>query len=255
MDELFGTLFGNTPVSQQLGYLQAALLENIWETVYSTVIATFFAYVIGLPLGIILVAGEKEGIRPLPRPVMGVLNFVINILRSIPFLILMIVVMPLSRLILGTSIGTVASIIPLVVAAFPFVARLVESSLREVDHGVLEAAQAMGCTPMQIIRKVMLPEALPSLLIGFTTAFITILSYGAMSGAIGGGGLGSLAINYGYQRQMYFILYVSVVILVVMVQVFQSLGTHFAVALDRRVTNKRGKSARKAHRGEKAGLQ
>ena len=161
----------------------------------------------------------------------------------------------MSRMILGTSVGTTASIIPLICAAFPFVARLVEASLRETDKGILEAAQAMGCTPFQIIRKVMLPEALPSLLIGFTTAFITILSYGAMSGAIGGGGLGSLAINYGYQRKMYFILYVSVVILVVMVQVFQSLGTHFAVALDRRVTNKRGKSARKAHRGEKAGLQ
>ena len=123
------------------------------------------------------------------------------------------------------------------------------------DAGVIEAAQSMGAGAFTIVRKVMLPEALPSLLIGFTTAFITILSYGAMSGAIGGGGLGSLAINYGYQRKMYFILYVSVVILVVMVQVFQSLGTHFAVALDRRVTNKRGKSARKAHRGEKAGLQ
>ena len=255
MDELFGTLFGNTPLSQQLMYLQMELGTAIWETIYSTIVATFFSYVIGLPLGVILVTGEKGGVRPLPGWLMKVLNTVVNLLRSVPFLILMVMVIPLSRMILGTSVGTTASIIPLICAAVPFVARLVEASLRETDKGILEAAQAMGCTPMQIIRKVMLPEALPSLLIGFTTAFITILSYGAMSGAIGGGGLGSLAINYGYQRKMYFILYVSVVILVVMVQVFQSLGTHFAVALDRRVTNKRGKSARKAHRGEKAGLQ
>lgn len=255
MDELFGTLFGNTPLSQQLMYLQMELGTAIWETIYSTIVATFFSYVIGLPLGVILVTGEKGGVRPLPGWLMKVLNTVVNLLRSVPFLILMVMVIPLSRMILGTSVGTTASIIPLICAAFPFVARLVEASLRETDKGILEAAQAMGCTPFQIIRKVMLPEALPSLLIGFTTAFITILSYGAMSGAIGGGGLGSLAINYGYQRKMYFILYVSVVILVVMVQVFQSLGTHFAVALDRRVTNKRGKSARKAHRGEKAGLQ
>lgn len=255
MDELFGTLFGNTPLSQQIAYLQMELGSAIWETIYSTIVATFFSYVIGLPLGVILVTGEKGGVRPLPGWLMKVLNTVVNLLRSVPFLILMVMVIPLSRMIVGTSVGTTASIIPLICAAFPFVARLVEASLRETDKGILEAAQAMGCTPIQIIRKVMLPEALPSLLIGFTTAFITILSYGAMSGAIGGGGLGSLAINYGYQRQMYFILYVSVVILVIMVQVFQSLGTHFAVALDRRVTSKRSKSTRKAHRGEKAGLQ
>ena len=248
-------LLQNEEVLRLLELSKNGLLFAIWETMYVTVIATFFSYVIGLPLGVITVVGEPGGVLPLPRPVMAVLNFVINILRSVPFLILMVVVIPVSRFFVGTSIGTTATIVPLIVAAFPFVARLVEASLRETDKGILEAAQAMGCTPMQIIRKVMLPEALPSLLIGFTTAFITILSYGAMSGAIGGGGLGSLAINYGYQRKMYFILYVSVVILVVMVQVFQSLGTHFAVALDRRVTNKRGKSARKAHRGEKAGLQ
>ena len=240
---------------EEAEYLLNNLPFAIWETIYSTVIATVFAYVIGLPLGVILVVGEKGGIRPLPGALMKALNVVINILRSVPFLILMVVVFPLARVIVGTSIGTNAAIVPLTIAAFPFVARLVESSLREMDRGVIEAAQAMGCSPFQIIWRVLLPECLPSLLTGFTTGFITILSYGAMSGAIGGGGLGSLAINYGYQRQMYFILYVSVVILVVMVQVFQSLGTHFAVALDRRVTSKRSKSTRKAHRGEKAGLQ
>ena len=241
MDEFFGTLFGNIPVSQQLGYLQAALLENIWETVYSTVIATFFAYVIGLPLGIILVAGEKEGIHPLPRPVMGVLNFVINILRSIPFLILMIVVMPLSRLILGTSIGTTASIVPLTLAAAPFVARVVESSLREMDRGVIEAAQAMGCSPWQIVTKVMIPECKPSLIAGFTTATITILSYGAMAGAIGGGGLGAMALLRGHGRQERLVLYVSVVFLVILVQIIQSIGTALCVKTDRRInhTNKK----------------
>ena len=228
MDEFFGTFFGSTVVSQQLAYLEASLLKDIWETFYSTVLSTFFAYVIGLPLGIILVTGEPDGVRPLPRALMRVINVIVN---------------PLSRVIIGTSVGTVASIIPLVVAAFPFVARLVEASLRESDHGILEAAQAMGCTPMQITFKVMLPEALPSLINGFTTAFITILGYGAMSAAIGGGGLGSLAINNGYQRRMYLVLYVSVILLVIMVQIFQSLGTHTANRLDRRntKTRKRGK--------------
>ena len=248
MDEFFGTFFGNTPVSQQLAYLQAGLLGNIWETLYSTILATLFAYVIGLPLGIILVTGERDGVRPLPRGLMRVLNILVNILRSIPFLILMILVIPLSRAIVGTSVGTVASIIPLVAAAFPFVARLVEASLRESDHGVLEAAQSMGCSTLQIIFKVMLPEALPSLITGFTTAFITILSYGAMSAAIGGGGLGSLAINNGYQRRMYLVLYVSVILLVILVQICQSIGTRMSVRLDHRIT-KTGKSRRKQAKG------
>ena len=174
MDEFFGTLFGSTVVSQQLAYLEASLLKDIWETFYSTVLSTFFAYVIGLPLGIILVTGEPDGVRPLPRALMRVINVIVNLLRSVPFLILMVLVIPLSRVIIGTSVGTVASIIPLVVAAFPFVARLVEASLRESDHGILEAAQAMGCTPMQITFKVMLPEALPSLINGFTTAFTAL---------------------------------------------------------------------------------
>lgn len=252
MDELFGTFFGNTPVSQQLAYLQAALLENIWETVYSTVLATVFAYVIGLPLGIILVTGEPDGIRPLPRGLMRVLNFVINILRSIPFLILMILVIPLSRLILHTSIGTDAAIIPLVVASVPFVARLVEGSLRESDAGVIEAAKAMGCTPFQIVRKVMLPEALPSLITGLTTATITILSYGAMSATIGGGGLGTLAINNGYQRRMDLILYVTVILLIILVQIIQSIGTRVANRLDHRITKATPKAKR--HKADKAGI-
>lgn len=231
-------LLQNPEVVRLLSLGKDGLLFAIWETCYVTVIATFFAYVIGLPLGVLMVAGEEGGVRPLPRPVMSALNVIINILRSVPFLILMVLVIPLSRVILGTSIGTVATIIPLIVAAFPFVARLVEASIREVDKGVVEAAQSMGCSPFQIISKVMIPESRPSLISGFTTAFITILSYGAMAGAIGGGGLGSMALNLGYQRRMYIVLYVAVIVLVVLVQIFQSVGTRMAVRLDKRITPK-----------------
>lgn len=211
---------------------------GIWDTIYSTVAATLVACVLGIILGIILVAGEEDGVRPLPGPVMKVLNFAINILRSVPFLILMIMVLPLSELLVGTTIGTVASIPPLIIASASFVARLVETSLREVDKGVIEAAQSMGCSPFQIVTKVILPESMPSLVSGFTTAFITILSYNAMAGAIGGGGLGSMALNLGYQRRMTVILWVSVVVLVILVQIFQSIGTHLSVRLDKRVRRK-----------------
>ena len=235
-------------------YLQE-FLTGTWETLYSTILATLVAYALGLILGVLLVVGEENGVLPLPRPVMKALNVVINILRSVPFLILMIIVLPLSKVLVGTQIGTIASIPPLVIAAAPFVTRLVEASLREMHKGVLEAAQAMGCTPFQIIRKVLLPECLPSLISGFTTSFITILSYGAMSGAIGGGGLGKIAINYGYYRYQPAVMLVAVVLIVILVQIFQSLGTYFAVSLDRRITNKRSKAAGKKHRAEKAGLQ
>lgn len=157
---------------------------GIWDTIYSTVAATLVACVLGIILGIILVAGEEDGVRPLPGPVMKVLNFAINILRSVPFLILMIMVLPLSELLVGTTIGTVASIPPLIIASASFVARLVETSLREVDKGVIEAAQSMGCSPFQIIWKVILPESLPSLVASFTTAFITILATAPWAGAI-----------------------------------------------------------------------
>ena len=207
----------------------------IWETIYTTVLATLFAYVIGLPLGIILVTGEKAGIRPLPAALMKVLNTIVNLLRSVPFLILMVCVAPLSRLIVGTSIGTVASIVPLTLAAAPFVARVVESSLREMDRGVIEAAQSMGCSPWEIVTKVMLPECRPSLITGLTTATITILSYGAMAGTIGGGGLGAMALLRGHGRQETVVLYVAVIFLVVLVQIFQSIGTAVAVKTDRRI--------------------
>lgn len=207
----------------------------IWETLYAPLLATLFAYVIGLPLGIILVTGAKSGIRPLPAWFMKVLNTVINLLRSIPFLILMVMVFPLSRLILGTTIGTTATIVPLTIAAAPYVARLVESSLLEMDRGVIEAAQAMGCSYLQIVTKVMLPECRPSLINGATNASITILSYGAMSGAIGGGGLGSIALMRGHGRNQIVVLYVTVILLVILVQIIQSIGTALSLKLDKRV--------------------
>ena len=223
------------------------LAKGIWETIYSTVLATLVACILGLILGVLLVAGEKDGVRPLPSGVMKVLNFVINILRSVPFLILMIMVLPLSKLILGTNVGTPASIIPLIVAAAPFVARLVETALREVDRGVIEAAQAMGCTPFQIIWKVILPESMPSLLSSFTTSLVTILGYGAMGGAIGGGGLGQMAINYGYYKYNFAVMLVVVVLIVILVQVFQSIGTRIAVSADHRSNKvKKGKGGKSA---------
>ena len=206
-----------------------------WETVWSTVVATLMALVIGLPLGVCLVTGEQGGVRPLPRWLMALLNGLVNLLRSVPFLILMIIVIPLSRAIVGTSIGTVASIVPLVIASFPFVSRLVETSMREVDAGVIEAAQSMGATPMQIICKVMIPESVPSLLQNFTIALTTILGYSAMSGIIGGGGLGKIAIDYGYYRYKYLVMFAAVVLLIILVQIFQSLGTHLATKSDKRL--------------------
>ena len=208
---------------------------GLWETVYVTVLATLFAIVIGLPLGILLVTGDEKGIRPMPGLLMKVINVIINFLRSVPFIILMVMVIPLTRAITGTSIGSVASIVPLVVAAFPFVARLVESSLRELDPNIIEMAQSMGASTMQIVLRVMLPESVPSLVNNFTLAITTILGYTAMSGAMGGGGLGKIAINYGYNRYKYAVLYLAVIVLVLVVQVFQSVGSRLALRLDKRI--------------------
>ena len=208
---------------------------GLWETVYVTILATAFAILIGLPLGMLLVAGEKKGIRPLPAPIMSALNIIINLLRSVPFLILMVMVIPLTRVIVGTSVGTKASIVPLVIAAFPFVARLVEGSLREVSPNIIETAQSMGATPLQIMLRVMLPESVPSLISNFTIAVTTILSYTAMSGAIGGGGLGKIAITYGYNRYKYAVLLLAVIFLIALVQIFQSLGTYLATKCDKRL--------------------
>ena len=193
---------------------------------------------IGLPLGILLVIGEKDGILSLPPRVLQALNGLINLLRSIPFLILMILVFPLTRLLVGTVVGTPASIVPLVIAAFPFVARLAETSLREVSPNTIEMAQSMGASPLQIITKVMIPESIPSLISNATTAITTILGYSAMSGIIGGGGLGKIAINYGYYRYKYLIMIAAVMLLIILVQIFQSAGTRLAVKTDKRIKAK-----------------
>ena len=210
----------------------------LWETFYVTVVSTLLAVIIGMPLGVLLVAGEKNGVLPLPAFVMQTLGVVINLLRSIPFLILMILVFPISRLIVGTTVGTVALIVPLTIAAFPFVARLVESSLRELNPNIIEAAQSMGASPFDIIRKVMIPESVPSLISNFTIAITTILGYSAMSGIIGGGGLGKIAINYGYYRYKYVVMLLAVILLVIMVQIFQTVGTKLSIKLDKRLKNK-----------------
>ena len=226
--------FASDKFAESLRVIQNEVPFAIWETFYATVLSTLFAIIIGLPLGVLLVVGEKGGVLPLPRPIMRILNVIVNLLRSIPFLILMIMVLPLTRAIVGTTVGTVASIVPLVIAAFPFIARLAESSLREVDPNIIEAAQSMGASPFQIITRVMLPESVPSLLTNGTTAITTILGYTAMSGIIGGGGLGKIAINYGYYRYKYLIMIVEVIILTVLVQLFQSVGTKIAQRSDKR---------------------
>ena len=206
-----------------------------WETLYVTLLASFFAFLLGLPLGVLLAVGGKKGILPLPAWLMKLLNGIVNLLRSVPFLILMIMVIPLTRLLIGTSVGTFASIVPLVIAAFPFVARLAESSFREVDPNTLEMAQSMGASPLQIIVKVLIPESIPSLISNGTIAVTTILGYSAMSGIIGGGGLGKIAINYGYYRYRYLVMLCAVLLLILLVQVFQSLGTRLAARADKRL--------------------
>ena len=225
-------------VAQQLEIIFSEFGFATWETLYSLVLEVIFAYVIGLPLGVILVMGEKEGIRPLNPVLMRVLNAVINLLRSIPFLILMIIALPLSKIIVGTKVGTPATIPPMLVCAFPLVARMVESSLRELDQGVVEAAQSMGASTWQIITKVMLPESLPSLISGGTITVGTILGYGAMAGIIGGGGLGKIAIQYGYYNFKYLVMWAAVIGLILLVQIFQSVGGKLATRCDKRLRNR-----------------
>ena len=207
----------------------------IWETVYVTILSTFFAVVIGLPLGVLLVAGEHSRILRIPQWILSVLNVIINLLRYIPFLILMILVFPLTRLIVGTVVGTPATVVPLVIASFPFIARLVESSLRELNPNIIETAQSMGASPMQIVCRVMLPESVPSLISNATIAVTTVLGYSAMSGIIGGGGLGKIAINYGYYRYQYIVMAFAVIFLILLVQIFQSVGTKLVAKCDKRL--------------------
>ena len=235
---MFYNLFSPETLEEAWQIIETQFPLALWETVYVTVLATAFSILIGLPLGVLLVTGEKGGVRPLPSWLMQALDTVINLLRSVPFLILMILVFPLTRQIVGTVVGTTASIVPLVIAAFPFVARLAESSLREVSPNTIEMAQSMGASPLQIIRKVMIPESIPSLLSNATIAITTILGYSAMSGIIGGGGLGKIAINYGYYRYKYLIMLAAVVLLILLVQIFQSTGTCLAAKSDKRLKKK-----------------
>ena len=225
-------------VAQQWQLIVSQFPFATWETLYSLALEVIFAYVIGLPLGVLLVTGERDGIRPLPGWLMKLMNIVINLLRSVPFLILMIIALPLSKVIVGTKVGTPATIPPMVVCAFPLVARMVESSLREVDQGVIEAAKSMGASAWQIVRKVLLPEAVPSLISGGTITVGTILGYGAMAGIIGGGGLGKIAIQYGYYNYKYLVMWAAVIGLIILVQVFQSIGGRLAVKLDKRLRNR-----------------
>jgi D-methionine transport system permease protein len=206
------------------------------ESLYMTVCATLFAYVLGLPWGILLAITDKDGICP-NKAVYTVLDFVTNVLRSIPFLILLIWIQPLTRAIVGKSYGSSATMFPLFVAAAPFIARLVEGSLKEVDHGVVEAATSMGASTMQIIFKVLIVEARTSLIVGITIALGTILGYSAMAGTVGGGGLGDIAIRYGYYRREEEVMFVAVVLLVILIQVLQGIGMKIAKVVDKRISN------------------
>jgi D-methionine transport system permease protein len=207
--------------------------RGIFESLYMTLVSTLFGYVLGLPWGVVLAVTDEGGIKP-NRPVYRVLDFITNIMRSIPFLILLILIIPLTRMIVGKSYGSTATIVPLVVSAAPFIARMVESSLKEVDKGVIEAAQSMGADTFQIILHVLLVEARVSLVTGATICLGTILGYSAMAGTVGGGGLGSIAIQYGYYRYQADIMVVTVVLLVLLQQIFQLAGMTIASGIDRR---------------------
>ena len=210
------------------------ILTGLYETLLMTAASSLFSYVIGIPLGVILVVSDTNGIKPMPV-LNGVLGSVINLIRSVPFMILLIMVIPLTRLMVGTSIGPVAVIPPLVIAAAPYIARMVESSLKEVDAGVIEAAKSMGASNMQIIFKVLLPESKPSLLVGAAISVTTILGYSAMAGFTGGGGLGTIAINYGYYRYQTDIMFITVAILVILVQIIQEIFMRSSKRSDKRI--------------------
>lgn len=209
-------------------------IQPLLETLYMVFFSTIFALILGFPFGILLVVTERGNIweKPLFNKI---LNSIINVLRSIPFIILMLLVFPLSKLIVGSRIGTTASIVPLSVAAAPFVARLIESSLREVDKGVIESSLSMGANPYEIVRKVLIPESLPSIVSGITIAIINIIGYSAMAGAIGGGGLGNLAIRYGHYNSDYAVMYPAVIIIILLVQLVQFVGNRLTLKLNKKV--------------------
>ena len=203
------------------------------DTIYMTLASAFIAYLFGLPLGVALVVTDAGGVRPLVR-FNRVLGAAVNVVRSVPFIILLIAVIPFTRFVVGTSIGSTASIVPLALGAVPFIARMVESSLKELDAGAVEAAQSMGASVPQIILRVMLPECLPSLILGATIAVITLIGYSAMAGTVGGGGLGDIAIRYGYYRYQNDLMVLTILLLLLIVQAFQSIGNHLSRKADRK---------------------
>lgn len=207
---------------------------GIWETIYMTLLSTAIAYIIGLPIGVLLSITDKEGIHPIPW-LNKVLGIVVNIFRSIPFVILMVAILPAAKAVVGTSIGNRAMIFTLVVAAAPYIARMVESSIKEVDKGVIEAAQAMGTPSFKIITKVLIPEAKPALIVGAVISTVTVLGYSAMAGTIAGGGLGKIAIINGYQRSESDIIWVCVVLTIIIVEIIQEVGMRIALKTDKRI--------------------
>ena len=225
LSEMFYKLWDN-------GLLQL----GIWETVYMTFISSLFAYLLGLPLGVVLNVTSPNGIHPMPK-LNKLLGFVVNFFRSIPFIILMVAMLPVAKFIVGTSLGNKAVIVMLVIAAAPYVARMAESSLSEVSSGVIEAAQSMGATNFEIITKVLIPEAKPSLINGAAISIVTILGYSAMAATIGGTGLGQIAIIYGHQRSNSDITWICVFLTVIIVQIIQELGRYIAVKTDKRIRN------------------
>ena len=210
------------------------LTDGVWDTLVMVVISTAFAYLIGLPLGVALILTQPHGIRP-HRGVYRVLDWIVNIGRSVPFIILMVAIMPFTRMVVGTTIGVKGAIVPLVVSAAPFIARMVETSLNEVDAGVVEAAQSMGASTLQIVWKVYLPEAKPSLILGGAISLVTILAYTAIAGTVGAGGLGDLAVRYGYQRSVPSMMLATVIFIIVLVQVIQSLFSWLSTKMDKRL--------------------
>ena len=225
LSEMFYKLWAN-------GIIQ----KGIWETIYMTFISSFFAYLFGLPLGVVLNITDKDGILPMPK-LNKIVGFVVNFFRSIPFVILMVAMLPVAKFVVGTELGNKAVIVMLIIAATPYVARMTESSLKEVNGGVIEAAQAMGSTNFQIITKVLIPEAMPSLITGAAISVVTILGYSAMAATIGGTGLGQVAIIYGHQRSNGDITWICVFLTVIIVQIIQELGNCIAHKTDKRINN------------------
>ena len=237
MEQYIARYFNEKKIADAWVLIREDFFSATMSTLYITLMSAFFAILIGLPLGILLVTGDAKGIHPLPKWLMATLNLIINLLRSAPFIILIVLLMPFTRIILTSAVGDGGVIVPLVIASFPFVARLVDGSLRELNPNIIEMAQSSGANTWQTVFHVMLPESVPSLITAFTTAITTILGYTAMSGAVGGGGLGNLAIAQGQQRSNHAVLLAALIILVILVQILQTFGTWLARKCDKRLKN------------------